>query len=260
MTFAENFFFKLHRGLPREGPGDDQSTAQAFRLISGLPPEPLILDVGCGPGAQTLLLVRLCRGFVAALDNHRPFLDELRARAAAQDIDRRIFPIQGTMTALPFPAGTFDLIWSEGAIYITGFENGLKMWRPLVKAGGAIAVSEISWLAKDPPRELREFWQSGYPAMKAIPENLAVIRACGFELLGHFTLPEEAWWDSYYGPLEKRITLLRKKYSGRAEAQAILDLETAEISLYRQYARFYGYVFYVMRVPRSARSSAPSPA
>jgi len=38
------------------------------------------------------------------------------------------------MDALDDPPGTVDLIWSEGATYIVGFEAGLRLCRPLLKA------------------------------------------------------------------------------------------------------------------------------
>ncbi len=49
-------FFEIHSGLPREGPGDDASTRKAFSMVPSLPASPLILDIGCGPGMQTLEL------------------------------------------------------------------------------------------------------------------------------------------------------------------------------------------------------------
>jgi hypothetical protein len=39
-------------------------------------------------------------------------------------------------------------------------------------------------------------------------------------------------------------------YRGNAAAQEILNIEHAEIELYRKYSDFYGYVFYVMKADR----------
>jgi len=74
-------FYALFSGLPRCGPGSDASTRRAFSLLPPLPPNPKILDVGCGPGMQTLELARLAGGTVTAVDNHAPYLEELRRRA-----------------------------------------------------------------------------------------------------------------------------------------------------------------------------------
>jgi hypothetical protein len=49
----------LHRGLPRLGPGSDTTTLQTLAYCDGLPPAPAILDIGCGTGAQNLVLAAL---------------------------------------------------------------------------------------------------------------------------------------------------------------------------------------------------------
>ena len=76
-------FFELHRDLPREGPGDDASTLRALAMCTELPAQPDVLDVGCGPGMQTLALATATGGTVTAVDAHEPFLDQLRQRAEA---------------------------------------------------------------------------------------------------------------------------------------------------------------------------------
>ena len=43
-------FWEIHRGLPREGPGDNASTRRAFLMLKELPKNPRILDIGCGTG------------------------------------------------------------------------------------------------------------------------------------------------------------------------------------------------------------------
>jgi hypothetical protein len=52
-------FFEIYEHLPRGGPGDAASTRKAYALTKGLPGHPKILDVGCGPGRQTMDLARI---------------------------------------------------------------------------------------------------------------------------------------------------------------------------------------------------------
>lgn len=90
------FFYEIFdASLPRQGPGDDASTLRALRTLlklrgevqSSSQPAPVrILDIGCGSGAQTLQLARHIDGTIVALDNHRPFLDELESRARAEGL------------------------------------------------------------------------------------------------------------------------------------------------------------------------------
>jgi SAM-dependent methyltransferase len=240
-------FFDVHSGLPREGPGSDRSTRKAFSMIGKLPRVPRVLDVGCGPGAQTVCLAELSGGMVAATDNHLPFLRSLARTIAARELAGRVFPVAADMNRLPFPPGSFDLIWAEGSIYIAGLENGLAHWRPLLKKRGAIAYTEISWLREEIPEELDRFWKEAYPAIGPVSRNTEILESAGFETLGTFLLPESDWWDEYYNNILAKIPLLRSRYRNDAEALQVLDMEEAEMDLYRKYSAYYGYVFYMGR-------------
>lgn len=240
-------FFEIHRNLPREGPGSVQSTEKAFSLLADIPEDPSILDIGCGPGMQTITLVKSSGGTVTAVDNHQPFLDALVENARTKNLSDRIRPVNASMFDLDLPPESFDVIWAEGSIYIIGFETGLKSWRQFLKPGGYVAVTEASWLREDPPEEVSEFWHSAYPAMNPIAENLEIVKECGYRTISHFTLPESDWWDNYYLPMKARLESLREKYAGNSEALAVIEEERLEIEMYRKYSQWYGYVFYIMQ-------------
>ena len=133
MDAGMRYFYELFESLPRGGPGDDASTRRAWRIMAGVPPSPEILDVGCGPGMQTLELARLSKGRITALDNHRPFLDKLDRDAWDLGLSAHIKTLNRSMFEMDFPPESFDVIWSEGALYFLGFENGLKVCRPFLK-------------------------------------------------------------------------------------------------------------------------------
>jgi len=243
-----DIFFELHQDLPREGPGDNPSTRKALALLANLPPQPLILDIGCGPGMQTVELARCTNGKIIAIDTHQPFLEKLKQRAQGEGVSDKITAINMSMFALDFEARSFDAIWSEGAIYIMGFEHGLRTCQPLLKPGGYVAVTEVSWLRPQPPSEVQTFWAAEYPSMRTVEENLEIVRAAGYREIGHFVLPSSAWWEGYYTPQETRIAMLRTKYRDDMEATQLLDVSQLEIDLYRKYSDWYGYVFYVAQV------------
>jgi hypothetical protein len=66
------------------------------------------------------------------------------------------------------------------------------------------------------------------------------------KLLGDFLLPEAAWWDDYYGPLEARGRQLEAKYAGNAVAAGVLQEVADEVTAYRNYSAYFGYQFFVM--------------
>ncbi|MDY6852000.1 MAG: methyltransferase domain-containing protein, partial [Thermodesulfobacteriota bacterium] len=186
-------------------------------------------------------------GTILAVDNHQPFLDELQRRAEAEGVSDKIQFYLRDMSNLGLDEGSFDLIWSEGALYIMGFREGLAACYSLLVPGGLLAASELSWLRPNPPTECRQYFANEYPAMVDIDTNLAIIKNCGYEIVGHFTLPESAWWESYYNPLEDRLQLFRKKYATVPNRLEMIDSVQMEIEQYRKNSSYYGYVFYLMQ-------------
>jgi len=238
--------FEIHADLPRQGPGRDQYTEKAYRMLPPLR-RPDILDIGCGPGGPTVALAKLSGGRVTGIDTHQPFLDQVSERAAKAGLSDRISSMHASMFDIPFPDGSFDVVWAEGAIYIIGFENGLAQWRRLLKSPGFLVVHEMCWLRPDPPAEIRDYWVKMYSGITTVPENIEMIHRSSYDLIGHFTLPEDAWWIEYYGPLEERLKSFRIKYTDDHKALAAIEEEQREIDMYRKYQRWYGSVFFVMK-------------
>ena len=93
--------------------------------------------------------------------------------------------------------------------------------------------------------------------MTDVETNAATIRGLGYHLLGHFTLPDAAWWDRYYGPLEAKLPGLRARFAGDAAALGVVETTQREIDIRRRFADCYGYRFYVAR-RASALEHGPS--
>jgi len=243
------FFYQIFESLPRQGPGSVEATKKAFSYIPSLSEGATILDVGCGSGTQTRDLAALTDRPITAVDNHQPFLDAIDAWAVRTGASGRVRTVCASMDALPFEKELFDLIWSEGAIFIVGFEQGLAAWKPFLKKGGHMVVSDAAWFEPNPPEELMAWWKTeGY--IPATEEELAErVRKAGLRLVASFRLPEEGWWENYYVPMLARIAELRKVNGADPENAAILDTLEAEAEIYRKYKRYYGYTFLVMQKP-----------
>jgi SAM-dependent methyltransferase len=238
-------FWTLHSDLPREGPGDCASVDRALALARPLPPSPAVLDIGCGPGGQTIDLAELVPDArIAALDHHDPFLCELERRAAERGLTDCISTVHGDMARLPFAPGSFDLIWCEGAAYIVSLDAALTAWRPLLRSGGVLALTEPVWLTDDPPPRVRGCWAE-CEAMGTSETVRAKALAHGFRIKGDFVLSPEAWWTNYYTPMEARIARLGRDASDAA-TRIVLDEAREEIECYRRHADAYGYLFIVL--------------
>lgn len=243
----QQIFFEVFDSLPRQGPGNRACAAAALGLCRELPAQPAVLDLGCGVGAQTLQLAELTAGSIVAIDNHAPSIERLRAAIAQRGLAHRVSAVVGDMACTVPPPGGFDLVWSEGALYNLGLRDALRVCHGLLRPGGYLAFTDAIWRKPNPPPELRAAFDLDYPAMGRLGDDLAAIRQGGFELAGHFTLPDAAWWDDFYTPMEQRIAELRDKYAGDAEALAALDRLAAEPELHRRHGDFYAYEFFVAR-------------
>ena len=60
-------------------------------------------------------------------------------------------------------------------------------------------------------------------------------------------MPDEAWWDEFYTPMERRTEDLRRQHAGDADALAVLDQLAREPELHRRYSDYYAYEFFVVR-------------
>jgi SAM-dependent methyltransferase len=241
------YHYEVFESLPRCGPGDNESTRRAYNAFPKCPDRPYILDIGCGTGLHTLELAKASGGHIVALDNHQPFLDKLMIKAQKEGLADRIIPRHMSMHNMDFEEETFDIIWSEGALYFMGFRDGLRRCRQLLKNHAYLAVTEAVFLSPAPPAPVIQFWEKEYPDIKDIETTIKVIRGEGFSLLSNFTLPESAWFESFYLPMEEVLLGLNEKYRENETALKVFKGFQEEIDFYKRYSDDYGYEFFVMQ-------------
>lgn len=241
-----DYFLELYGSLPRAGPGNNASTRKAFELIECLPSQPRILDIGCGPGMQTIEVLELSGGNVVALDIFPQMIARLKETAATKGLSDRLQVLEADMNEMSFEASSFDLIWSEGAIYFLGFEKGLAKVKEFVKPEGYVVVSEAVWLKTNPPQGALEFWQE-YPEIDSVENKLKVISKLGYQNIAHFTLPASAWTELYYDPMSQRIDELKSPWRGVSEAEEVLEEARKEIALFKKHSDYFSYAFFIMR-------------
>lgn len=246
-TFME-LLLETHIGLDRQGPGSIETMKQALSFLEPLDRFEQIADLGCGTGGQTLQLANSLPGMITGLDMFPEFIHELNHKAKNNNLEHRLKGIVGKMECLPFEKHSLDLIWSEGAIDNIGFKEGLGHWHDYVKPGGFVAVTCPSWITKEHPKDVEQFWSDAGSHLDPVEKNIEIMQACGYEFTAAFTLPEYCWIDNYYLPREAAIQRLMKKYFESDTMKNYAELNRYEVELYNRYKKHYGYVFYIGRI------------
>jgi SAM-dependent methyltransferase len=111
------------------------------------------LDVGCGPGAMTAVLVeRLGSDHVAALDPSEHFVEAARTRVPGVDI--RLASAED----IPFDDATFDVALAELVVhFMTDPVGGIREMARVTKPGGTVAA--CVWDHGSDTGALAAFWK-----------------------------------------------------------------------------------------------------
>ena len=253
-----SLFLEIYGTLPRAGPGSTEDTLRALAMVPCDPPT-TVLDLGCGPGAQTLVLAdALPNASITAMDLTPQMVTEAHRRCAAAGLGDRVRVLEGDLLDPKMPPESQDLIWCEGAIYFAGVRKGLETWRPLLSPTGAIAFTEPIWIHPSPPKGLVAWWHEEYPAMTDEAGVRNAVSAAGFTTIGSFTLSPTSWWNDYYQPMEKRVAEFRARHQAEIIATEIADEAEREIETFRKNQEYYSYGFFVVIPGPAGSATRPS--
>ena len=241
-TMIADFFKRLNR----QGPGGDEETRRALAMLPSLPSHPEVADIGCGSGAQTAVLATaLPQAHITAIDLLPEMIEGVEARLKRMNLTN-VVPLQASMFDLPLADGQLDLLWCEGAIFIIGFEEGLRQWHRFLRPGGCIGLTECCWLGEERPEDCSWLIEN-LPEIDTIERKRQQMEAAGYEVLGHFVLPEQCWLDHYYDPMPPQMEAFVADHGGSLAAREFVQRLQGEIDHYRRNKAYYGYVFFVGR-------------
>jgi len=151
---------------------DGSDAALIDDLLAGLPPDPDVLDVGCGDGARTL--ANLPAGSVG-VDVSRRGLD-----LAAETVPEARL-VHGEMSALPFAAASFDAITAYHAVFHVERDRHPDVYAEFARAlrpGGRLLMT----LPSGRFETVRRGWMGGRMFFSAPGRDrtLAQLREAGF--------------------------------------------------------------------------------
>lgn len=236
---------ELHKPLDRLGPGSAEATHRALDFIDGLDAMEHVLDLGCGTGAQTMILAERIPGAITGVDLFSDFTDVLNAHAAQRGLGDRVRGVSGSMDALDASPESIDFIWCEGAIDGVGFAKMLEYWNAFLKPGGYVAVTCPSWLTDARIAEVDDFWTQAGSGLDTVAENIGFLQKAGYASMAAFVLPKECWTENYFVPRRTAGADLAAKYPGDETVGEFIAGNRREEELFAAYGDSYGYVFYI---------------
>jgi SAM-dependent methyltransferase len=107
-----------------------------------------VLDVGCGPGTDTLPLAEMVgpAGRVTGIDFDPAMVAEADRRTREAGVADRVEHCQGDATALPFGDGEFDAVRSERLLqHLRDPEAALREMVRVARPGGWVVVMDTDW-------------------------------------------------------------------------------------------------------------------
>ncbi|WP_205860668.1 class I SAM-dependent methyltransferase [Phycicoccus sp. HDW14] len=147
-----------------------RALAPEFADAAGVAPGATALDVGCGPGALTGVLVeRLGAPSVTAVDPSEPFVASCRARHPGVDV--RV----GRAEHLPVDDAAHDLALAQLVLHFTSdAAAAASEMRRAVRPGGAVAA--CVWDFSHGMEMLRLYWDSALAVDPDAPDEARTLR------------------------------------------------------------------------------------
>jgi len=147
-----------------------RALADPFATSAGVVGGMSVLDVGCGPGALTGVLVeRLGAGSVSAVDPSPPFVEACSARHPGVDV--RL----GRAEEIPFDDDTFDSALAQLVLhFVTDPTQAAAELRRVVRPGGTIAA--CVWDFSEGMQMLRYFWDAALTVDPDAPDEAQRLR------------------------------------------------------------------------------------
>lgn len=179
-----------------------QSLAPAFADWAQVTAGQSALDVGCGPGALTGILVeRLGAAAVLACDPSEPFVRECRARHPEVGVRR------GRAEELPFQDASADVVLAQLVLhFVSDPDAAAREMQRVLRPGGTAAA--CSWDFAHGMEMLRHFWDAAVSLDPVAPDQVALrfgregelaelFAHAGFEQTAETTLEVVSSYASY---------------------------------------------------------------
>ena len=178
----------VHLGTWEPGDSLQRAMARTNEVMAdraGVPEGATVLDVGCGYGATALFLAAERGCTVTGINISEKELDLARERADEAGLGDQASFRYGDFHDLPFPDGSFDVVWSQEAfLHGVGKQTILEECHRVLRPSGRLVISDLVARAHLSEEErariyarlrLREMWSA--------EQYVAGLEAAGFSVV-----------------------------------------------------------------------------
>jgi ubiquinone/menaquinone biosynthesis C-methylase UbiE len=224
-------------------------TGKILKQIHLKNPQPQIANFGFGKGNESLLLARVYDAPVVAVEQRENYISSFEKVIRKENPGDKIKIIKAPLERLPFDDESFDLIVSEGGIDYSDFGYRIHQWKPYLKYGGYLAVSELC-LLKDGelPDELADYLCDNYPwrEIETIDHNLSLIKESGYRVCGQHKFPDSCRMD-YFRDMSDCFEDMPKRWKESREGHMVEEHIEKSKYIHWMYEKWFCYVYFVLR-------------
>lgn len=114
------------------------------KYLKDVDKDSIILDVGCGDGRFTEMVLEMGFTNVFSLDSNINSLRRLKGRLGNKGTLSNVKIVHGDVLDMPFESNSFDVVLSIGVLYYLNekYENGLKEIKRCMDGGGRLLETE----------------------------------------------------------------------------------------------------------------------
>jgi cyclopropane fatty-acyl-phospholipid synthase-like methyltransferase len=189
-----DYFTIVERLHTFQNPTSEEKLDRLIRYLN-LADGTRVLDVGCGKAWLLRRMSQSHRIEGVGIEIRRSFLDEAdKAHRQAPGLGK-IALLHLPAAEYSAPAGTFDIALCIGASFAIGsFEDMVRWLKPLIKAGGYLAIADIYTRTDTLAPEAVQYFSGG--AVRTLIDTVDWLEAAGLSLVGLIESSTDEW-DAY---------------------------------------------------------------
>jgi ubiquinone/menaquinone biosynthesis C-methylase UbiE len=136
---------------------------------AGLPPEPKIIDVGCGYGYWSCQLVERLGAHVLAIDVVPAAIEGTIERTKSAGLEARVAVQRAGIHSLPAPSASYDVVWCRDMLnHVHDLQPALRECYRVLRPGGVMLLFQTFAGELLEPREAARL----YRGQGIVPENM----------------------------------------------------------------------------------------